>query len=82
MGQGKRSFGLGVIREHLEHHPGFNDCTECAGDEPRETPEASFCSFYGLTPLVLFTALLHLLQVSGGDWSIRTVPVKYQIAAA
>ena len=31
---------------------------------------------------VLFTALLRLLQVSGGDWSIRPVPAKYQIAAA
>ena len=31
---------------------------------------------------VLFTALLHLLLINGGDSSIRTVPLKPQIAAA
>lgn len=73
IGQGKRRFGLGLIREKLAITQGSMIALNVLVMNLEKLLELLF---------VLFTALLRLLQVSGGDWSIRTVPVKYQIAAA
>ena len=73
IGQGKRRFGLGLIREKLAITQGSMIALNVLVMHLEKLLELLF---------VLFTALLRLLLVNGGDWSIRTVPVKYQIAAA
>ena len=73
IGQGKRRFGLGLIREKLAITQGSMIALNVLVMNLEKLLELLF---------VLFTALLRLLQVNRGDWSIRAVLVKYQIAAA
>ena len=73
IGQGKRRFGLGLIREKLAITQGSMIALNVLVMNLEKLLELLF---------VVFTALLRLLLVNGGDWSIRTVPAKYQIAAA
>jgi len=73
IGQGKRRFGLGLIREKLAITQGSMIALNVLVMNLEKLLELLF---------VVFTALLRLLLVNRGDWSIRPVPVKYQIAAA
>ena len=73
IGQRKRRFGLGLIREKLAITQGSMIALNVLVMNLEKLLELLF---------VLFTALLRLLLVNGGDWSIRTVPVKHQMAAA
>ena len=73
IGQGKRRFGLGLIREKLAVTQGSMIALNVLVMNLEKLLEFLF---------VLFTALLRLLLVNGGDWSVRIAPVKYQIAAS
>ena len=73
IGQGKRRFGLGLIREKLAITQGSMIALNVLVMNREKLLALLF---------VVFTALLRLLLVNRGDWSIRPVPVKYQIAAA
>ena len=73
IGQGKRRFGLGLIREKLAVTQGSTIARNVLVMNLEKLLELLF---------VLFTALLRLLLVKEGGCSIRTVPLKPQIAAA
>ena len=73
IGQGKRRFGLGLIREKLAVTQGSTIALNVLVMNHEKLLELLF---------VLFTALLRLLLVNEGSWSIHTVPLKPQIAAA
>ncbi len=73
IGQGKRQFGLGLIREKLAVTQGSTIALNVLVMNLEKLLELLF---------VLFTALLRLLLVNEGGRSIHTVPLKPQIAAA
>ncbi len=73
IGQGKRRFGLGLIREKLAVTQGSTIALNVLVMNIEKLLELLF---------VLFTALLRLLLGNEGGRSIRTVPLKPQIAAA
>ena len=73
IGQGKRRFGLGLIREKLPATQGSTIALNVLVMNLEKLLELLF---------VFFTALLRLLLVNEGGWSIHTVPLKPQIAAA
>ena len=73
IGQGKRRFGLGLIREKLAVTQGSTIALNVLVMNLEKLLELLF---------VFFTALLCLLLVKEGGRSIRTVPLKPQIAAA
>ena len=73
IGQGKRRFGLGLIREKLAVTQGSTIALNILVMNLEKLLELLF---------VFFTALLRLLLVDEGGRSIRTVPLKPQIAAA
>jgi hypothetical protein len=73
IGQGKRRFGLGLIREKLAVTQGSTIALNVLVINLEKLLELLF---------VLFSALLRLLMVNEGSRSIRTVPLKPQIAAA
>ena len=73
IGQGKRRFGLGLIREKLAITQGSMIALNVLVMNLEKLLELLF---------VLFTALLRLLLVNGGGRSFHNVPLKHQIAAA
>jgi hypothetical protein len=73
IGRGKRRFGLGLIREKLAITQGSTIALNVLVMNLEKLLELLF---------VFFTALLHFLLVNEGGWSIHTVPLKPQIAAA
>ena len=73
IGQGKRRFGLGLIREKLAVTQGSTIALNVLVMNLEKLLELLF---------VFFTALLHLLLVNEGGRSIRTIPLKPQISAA
>jgi transposase len=73
IGQGKRRFGLGLIREKLAITQGSMIALNVLVMNLEKLLELLF---------VLFTTLLHLLLVNGGGRSVHNVPLKHQIAAA
>jgi len=73
IGQGKRRFGLGLIREKLAVTQGSTIALNVLVMNLEKLLELLF---------VFFTALLRLLLVNEGSRSIHTVPLKPQIAAA
>ena len=73
IGQGKRRFGLGLIREKIAVTQGSTIALNVLVMNLEKLLELLF---------VLFTALLRLLLVNEGGRRIRTVPLKPQIAAA
>ena len=73
IGQGKRRFGLGLIREKLAVTQGSTIALNVLVMNLEKLLELLF---------VFFTALLRLLLVKEGGRSIRRVPLKPQIAAA
>ena len=73
IGQGKRRFGLGLIREKLAVTQGSTIALNVLVMNLEKLLELLF---------VFFTALLRLLLINEGGRSIRTVPLKPQIAAA
>lgn len=72
-GQGKRRFGLGLIREKLAITQGSMIALNVLVMKLEKLLELLF---------ILFTALLRLLLVNGGGRSVQNVPLKHQIAAA
>jgi hypothetical protein len=72
LGQGKRRFGLGLIREKLAVTQGSTIALNVLVMKLEKLLELLF---------VLFSALLRLLLVNEGGRSIRTIPLKHQIAA-
>ncbi len=73
IGQGKRRFGLGLIREKLVVTQGSTVALNVLVMNLQKLLELLFA---------LFTALLRLLLANEGGRSIHTVPLKPQIAAA
>jgi len=73
IGQGKRRFGLGLIREKLAVTQGATIALNVLVMNLEKLLELLF---------VLFTVLLRLLLVNESSRNIRTVPLKPQIAAA
>ena len=73
IGQGKRRFGLGLIREKLAVTQGSTIALNVLVMNLEKLLELLF---------VFFTVLLRLLLVKEGGRSIRTIPLKPQIAAA
>ena len=73
IGQGKRRFGLVLIREKLAVTQGSTIALNVLVMTPEKLLELLF---------IFFTALLCLLLVKEGDRSSRTVPLKPQIATA
>ena len=73
IGQGKRHFGLGLIREKLAITQGSMIALNLLVMNLEKLMELLF---------VLITVLLRLLLVNGGGRSIHNVPLKHQIAAA
>ena len=73
IGQGKRRFGLGLIREKLASTEGSTIALNVLVMNLEKLLELLF---------VLFTVLLRLLLVNDVGRSIHTVPLKPQIAAA
>ena len=73
IGQGKRRFGLGLIREKLAATQGSTIALNVLVMNLEKLLQLLF---------VLFTALLCLLLINEGGVSIRTLPLKPQIAAA
>ncbi len=73
IGLGKRRFGLGLIREKLAVTQGSTIALNVLVMNLEKLLEILFD---------LFTVLLRLLMVNEGSRSIRTVPLKTQIAAA
>ena len=73
IGQGKRRFGLGLIREKLAITQGSTIALNVLVMNLEKLLELLF---------VLFAALLHLLLANEGGRCICTVPLKPQIAAA
>ena len=73
IGQGKRRFGLGLIREKLAVTQGSTIALNVLVMNLEKLLELLF---------VLFTALLGLLLLNEGGQSIRSVPLKPHIAAA
>jgi hypothetical protein len=73
IGQGKRRFGLALIREKLAVTQGATIALNVLVMNLEKLLELIF---------VLFAALLRLLLVKEGGRSIRTVPLKPQITAA
>jgi hypothetical protein len=73
IGQGKRRFGLGLIREKLAVTQGSTIALNVLVMNLEKLLELLF---------VLFMPLLGLLLLNEGGQSIRTVPLKSQIAAA
>jgi hypothetical protein len=67
IGQGKRRFGLGLIREKLAITPGSTIALNVLVMNLEKLLELLF---------VLFTALLRLFLVNAGGRSIRTIPLK------
>ena len=73
IGQGKRRFGLGLIREKLAVTQGSTIALNVLVMNLEKLLELLF---------VFFTALLRILLVNESGQSIRTMPMKAQIAAA
>jgi len=73
IGQEKRRFGLGLIREKLAVTQGSTIAMNVLVMNLEKLMELLF---------VLFMSLLRLLLVNEGGQSIHTVPMKSQIAAA
>ena len=73
IGQGKRRFGLGLIREKLAVTQGSTIALNVLVMNLEKLLELLF---------IFFAALLCLLLVKEGDRSSRTVPLKHQIATA
>ena len=73
IGQGKRRFGLGLIREKLAITQGSTIALNVLVMNLEKLLELLF---------ILFAVLLRLLLVNEGGRSIHTVPLKPQIAAA
>ncbi len=73
IGQGKQRFGLGLIREKLAITQGSTIALNVLVMNLEKLLELLF---------VLFMALLHLFLVNAGGRSIRTIPLKPQIATA
>ena len=73
IGQGKRRFGLGLIREKLAITQGSTIALNVLVMNLEKLLEL---------PFILFAVLLRLLLVNEGGRSIHTVPLKPQIAAA
>lgn len=73
IGQGKRRFGLGLIREKLAVTQGSTIALNVLVMNLEKLLELLF---------VFFTALLRILLVNESGQSIRTMPLKAQIAAA
>ena len=73
IGQGKRRFGLGLIREKLAVTQGSTITLNMLVMNLEKLLELLF---------VFFAALLQLVLVDEGGRRIRTVPLKAQIAAA
>ena len=73
IGQGKRRFGLGLIREKLAVTQGATIALNVLVMNLEKLLELLF---------VFFTALLRILLVNESGQSIRTMPLKAQIAPA
>ena len=73
IGQGKRRFGLGLIREKLSATQGSTIALNVLVMNLEKLLELLF---------VFFSALLRLLLVNEGGRSMRTLPLKHQVAAA
>ena len=73
IGQGKRRFGLGLIREKLAVTQASTIALNVLVMNLEKLLELLF---------VFFTALLRILLVNESGQSIRTMPLKAQIAAA
>ena len=72
IGQGKRRFGLGLIREKLAVTQGATIALNVLVMNPEKLLELLF---------VLFATLLRLLLVNESGQSVRTLPLKPQMAA-
>jgi hypothetical protein len=73
IGQGKRRFGLGLIREKLAVTQGSTIALNVLVMNLEKLLELLF---------VFFAALLRLLLVNESGQSVRTLPLKPQMAAA
>jgi len=73
IGQGKRRFGLGLIREKLSATQGSTIALNVLVMNLEKLLELLF---------VFFAALLRLLLVNENGQSVRTLPLKHQVAAA
>jgi hypothetical protein len=73
IGQGKRRFGLGLIREKLSATQGSTIALNVLVMNLEKLLELLF---------VFFADLLRLLLVNGDSQSVRTLPLNHQIAAA
>ena len=73
IGQGKRRFGLGLIREKLPATQGSTIALNVLVMNLEKLPELLF---------VFFRALLRLFLVNENRQSVRTLPLKHQVAAA
>ena len=73
IGQGKRRFGLGLIREKLSATQGSTIALNVLVMNLEKLLELLF---------VFFRALLLLLLVNGDSQSVRTLPLNHQVAEA